>query len=33
MSLYKGGETSLYFKKIVEKEEGASRDKQAPKIK
>jgi hypothetical protein len=33
MSLYKGGETSLYFKKIAEKEEGANKDSQAPKIK
>ena len=33
MSLYKGGETSLYFKKIAEKEEGSNKDSGAPKIK
>ena len=33
MSLYKGGDTSLYFKKIADKEDGASKDSQAPKIK
>jgi hypothetical protein len=33
MSLYKGGETSLYFKKIAEKEDGSGKDSQAPRIK
>ena len=33
MSLYKAGETSLYFKKIVDKEDGSNKDTQAPKIK
>ena len=33
MSLYKGGETSLFFKKIADKEDGSTKDNKAPKIK